>query len=306
MVTMPDADSWLGGWELDYLERLRVERGRSPRTVEAYASDLAQFGKWCENRQLSALGVDMRSLRDWLRSLETSGISARSRARKLSALRGLYRYLVEAGRIDSDPSELLKARERRRSLPRTLEPEEIERLMAQPDTEISDGLRDRAMLEMAYGCGLRVSELVGLRIVDLDLEEGVVRCRGKGGNERLVPIGDEASHWLNRYLEGGRERSARTATEGAVFLTRRGRPLSRQWFAKLLKRYGMQAGIASRRISPHVLRHSFATHLLEADADLRAVQAMLGHARISTTEVYTHVNRRRLRSVYDRHHPRAR
>ncbi len=303
---MPDVGSGLGGWELDYLERLRVERGRSARTVEAYASDLAQFEKWCRSRQLSALGVDVRSLRDWLRSLETSGISARSRARKLSALRGLYRHLVEAGRIDSDPSELLRARERRRSLPRTLEPEQIEQLMAQPDTEIPDGLRDRAMLEVAYGCGLRVSELVGLRIVDLDLEEGIVRCRGKGGKERLVPIGDEAAHWLDRYLEGGRERSAKTAAEGAVFLTRRGRPLTRQWFAKLLKRYAVQAGIASQRVSPHVLRHSFATHLLEADADLRAVQAMLGHARISTTEVYTHVNRRRLRSVYDRHHPRAR
>jgi integrase/recombinase XerD len=303
---MADGGSGLGGWEIDYLERLRVERGRSQRTVDAYASDLEQFGEWCRRRELDALAVDVSTLREWLRSMETRGISARSRARKLSALRGLYRHLIEAGRIESDPSELLRARERRRSLPRTLEPKEIERLMAQPDVETPDGLRDRAMLEVAYGCGLRVSELVALNVIDLDLEEGVVRCHGKGGKERLVPVGDEAAHWLECYLERGRERSARTATEGAVFLTRRGRPLSRQWFAKLLKRYAVQAGIAVGRVSPHVLRHSFATHLLEADADLRAVQAMLGHARISTTEVYTHVNRRRLRNVYDRHHPRAR
>lgn len=303
---MSDSGSGLGGWEIDYLERLRVERGRAQRTVDAYASDLEQFGQWCKSNRLDALTVDVRSLREWLKSLQAGGIGARSRARKLSALRGLYRHLMEAGRIDSDPSELLRARDRRRSLPRTLDPEEIEQLMARPDAETADGLRDRAMLEVAYGCGLRVSELVGLNIVDLDLEEGVVRCRGKGGKERLVPIGDEAAHWLARYLEHGRERSPRTVAVGAVFLTRLGRPLSRQWFAKLLKRYAVQAGIAARRVSPHVLRHSFATHLLEADADLRAVQAMLGHARISTTEVYTHVNRRRLRTVYDQHHPRAR
>ncbi len=303
---MSDPDMGFGGWDLDYLEHLRVERGRSPRTVDAYASDLGQFSDWCKGRRLDALDIGVRSLRAWLRNLEAHGISARSRARKLAALRGFYRHLVEAGRLDSDPSELLKARERRRSLPRTLEPEEIERLMAQPATDTPDGLRDRAMLEVAYGCGLRVSELVGLHVVDLDLEDGVVRCRGKGGKERLVPIGDEATYWLARYLDEAREAAVRNVSEGAVFLTRRGRPLSRQWFAKLLKRYAVEAGIDSRRVSPHVLRHSFATHLLEADADLRAVQAMLGHARISTTEVYTHVDRRRLRSVYDRHHPRAR
>ena len=294
--------SGLGGWELDYLERLRVERGRSRRTVDAYASDLTQFGDWCRKQRIDALAIDVSALRKWLHGLEAGGIGARSRARKLSAVRGLFRHLVEAGRIDSDPSELLRARERRRSLPRTLDPAEIVRLLAQPPTKTAAGLRDRAMLEVAYGCGLRVSELVGLRVVDLDLDEGVVRCRGKGGKERLVPIGDEAAHWLARYLDEARERSA----ADAIFLTRRGGPLSRQWFAKLLKRYAVQAGIASERVSPHVLRHSFATHLLEADADLRAVQAMLGHARISTTEVYTHVNRRRLRTVYDRHHPRAR
>ncbi len=304
---MTDAGSTgLGGWELDYLERLRVERGRSPRTVEAYASDLSQFGDWCKKQRIDALSIDVRALREWLRGLEASGVGARSRARKLSALRGLYRHLLEAGRIESDPSELLRARERRRSLPRTLESTEIECLLAQPQTETPAGLRDRAMLEIAYGSGLRVSELVGLQVVDVDLEEGVLRCRGKGGKERLVPIGDEAAHWLGRYLEEARARSAQAGASGALFLTRRGGPLSRQWFAKLLKRYAVMAGIAAQRVSPHVLRHSFATHLLEADADLRAVQAMLGHARISTTEVYTHVNRRRLRTVYDRHHPRAR
>jgi integrase/recombinase XerD len=162
------------------------------------------------------------------------------------------------------------------------------------------------MLEVAYGCGLRVSELVALRVSDLDLEAGFVRCRGKGGKDRLVPIGEEAVTSVERYLRGGRRGAVGGRSTDTLFLTNRGAPLTRQWFAKLLKRYATAAGVDPSRVSPHILRHSFATHLLEGDADLRAVQAMLGHANIATTEIYTHVDRSRLRAVYDRHHPRAR
>jgi integrase/recombinase XerD len=196
-------------------------------------------------------------------------------------------------------------KEGRRRLPRALTRHEVERLLEAPDGSVADGVRDRAMLEVAYGCGLRVSELVGLSLGDLDLEEGFIRCRGKGGKHRLVPLGDEAIEWLRRYLSTVRPMSRRRPGTETVFLSRRGRGLTRQWFGKLLKRYASLAGIARERVSPHVLRHSFATHLLEGDADLRAVQAMLGHARIVTTEVYTHVDRSRLRDIYDRHHPRA-
>ena len=197
-------------------------------------------------------------------------------------------------------------REGRRRLPRALSVAQIERLLAQPDTTRPEGVRDRAMLELAYGCGLRVSELVGLQLRDLDLQDELVRVRGKGGRERLVPLPGEALRWLDRYLRDVRPGCRRNGSEPGLFLTRLGRPPSRQWFGKLLARYAVRAGIPRERISPHVLRHSFATHLLEADADLRSVQALLGHARIVTTEVYTHVDRARLRRVYDLHHPRAR
>ena len=295
----------LGGWELDYLEYLRVELGRSESTLRSYAADLRQFDDWCKKAELDPLSLRASHLREWLGWLESQGCSGRTRARKLSALRGFFRRLVEAGRIESDPTELLKARERRRPLPKTLTWTEVERILAQPDVDDPSGLRDRAMLEVAYGCGLRVSEVIGLELGDIDAEEGFVRCFGKGSKERLVPIGDEAAHWIARYIADGRAAFVRSPNQQAVFLGRRGGPLTRQWFAKLLKRYATEAGIPRARVSPHVLRHSFATHLLEADADLRAVQAMLGHSRIATTEVYTHVDRARLKSVYDRHHPRA-
>jgi integrase/recombinase XerD len=300
-----NAPGW-GGWDLDYLEYLRVERGRSERTVEAYAADLRQFATWCADGETNPVAVDTGDLREWLAQLERTGCGARTRSRKLSALRGLYRRLVEAGRLETDPTELLRARDRRRTLPKTLTLEEIERILAQPDTSDPIGLRDRAMLEVAYGCGLRVSEVIGLELGDIDDDEGFVRCFGKGGKERLVPLGDEAAHWLQRYVADGRPELCSSAAQQALFLGRRGRPLTRQWFAKLLKAYATEAGIGRDRVSPHVLRHSFATHLLEGDADLRAVQVMLGHARIATTEIYTHVDRGRLRAVYDAHHPRAR
>lgn len=296
----------LGGWLLDYIEHLRVERGLSARTVRAYRGELLRFESWCQKHRADPLAGRRQPVRAYLAWLETAGLTARSRARSVSAIRGFYRYLLAAGRVEIEPTELLKIREGRRRLPRPLRVEEIEALLQQPDVAKPPGLRDRAMLEVAYGCGLRVSELVGLELSDLDLEEGFVRCRGKGDKQRLVPLGEEALHWVQRYLGRGRNRFNPRPGEQAVFLSRRGRRLTRQWFGKILKQHASAAGIAGNRISPHVLRHSFATHLLEGDADLRAVQAMLGHARIVTTEVYTHVDRARLKSVYDRHHPRAR
>jgi len=295
----------LGGWELDYLEYLRVELGRSERTLRSYAADLRQFDEWSRDAAVDPLTAGPADLRAWLGALERGGCGGRTRSRKLSALRGLYRHLMERGRIAKDPTELLNARERRRPLPKTLTQEEVERLLTSPVLDDDLGLRDRAMLEVAYGCGLRVSEVIGLQLGDVDADDGFLRCYGKGSKERLVPLGEEAAHWLARYVDEERPGLQPGPHEQAVFLGRRGRPLTRQWFAKLLKQYATDAGIERARVSPHVLRHSFATHLLEANADLRAVQAMLGHSRIATTEVYTHVDRARLRAVYDAHHPRA-
>ena len=298
--------SRLGGWELDYLEYLRVELGRAERTLRSYEADLRQFDAWCAKEEIDPLTAQPAQLRSWLAALERHGCGGRTRARKLSTLRGFYRRLMERGRLDKDPTELLKARERKRALPRTLTREEVDRLISQPLTEEAAGLRDRAMLEIAYGCGLRVSEVIGLQLGDVDAEDGVVRCYGKGSKERLVPLGEEAAYWVQRYVAEARDGFNPPSREQAMFLGRRGGPLTRQWFGKLLKKYATDAGIERARVSPHVLRHSFATHLLEADADLRAVQAMLGHTQIATTEVYTHVDRTRLRAVYDAHHPRAR
>jgi len=306
-MTGAEARLGFGGWLTDYVEHLRVERGLAERSVQAYEGDLRRFARWCaDQEEVQPLEVTVEDLGGYLAALDAAGLTPRSRARALSSIRGLYRYLVAAGRLQADPSELLETREGPRRLPQALSVEQIDRLMRQPDVTARDGVRDRAMLEVAYGCGLRVSELVGLKLLDLDLEELVVRCRGKGGKQRFVPLGEEAAHWLGRYLDSARASYRPPRGEDSVFLSRRGRGLTRQWFGKLLKRYGLRAGIAAERISPHVLRHSFATHLLAGDADLRAVQEMLGHARIVTTEVYTHVDRQRLRLIYDRHHPRAR
>lgn len=295
----------LGGWLTDWLEHLRAERGLADRTVESYSSDLSRWSSWCADEDVVALEAGADDVRDFLASERERGLSERSVSRALSALRGFYGFCLAAGRLEADPTELVKARELPRRLPRSLSHEKVEAILRQPDVHTAAGVRDRAMLEVAYGSGLRVSELVGLHSADLELEEGFIRCRGKGGKERLVPLGGEARHWVERYLAGPRTRYLRSRAQPHLFLTQKGGAMSRQWFGRLLKRYARAAGIDPDRVSPHVLRHSFATHLLEGDADLRAVQAMLGHARIATTEIYTHVDRSRLRKVYDRYHPRA-
>ncbi len=298
-------ESGYGGWLTDFCEHLRAERGLSSKTVAAYAGDLRAFEKWMGGRERSALSAAPADVRDFLAFRRDDGLSERSVARGLSALRGFYRFCLAAGRIDEDPTELVKAKELPRRLPKALSRAEVVAILEQPDTEKPAGLRDRAMLEVAYGSGLRVSELVALQLNDLELEEGFIRCRGKGGKERLVPLGGEARRWVEAYLGRSRPRYCRRHQEAFLFLTQQGAPMTRQWFGKVLKKYAQHAGVSEEKVSPHVLRHSFATHLLEGDADLRAVQAMLGHARIATTEVYTHVDRSRLRRVYDRYHPRA-
>ncbi|MEW6337894.1 MAG: site-specific tyrosine recombinase XerD [Acidobacteriota bacterium] len=287
----------------DYLAVLLVERGLSANSAAAYRSDLEAFGAWLAQHDTAAEGCDRAALRRYLSALRGRGLSARSAARALAALRGFYRYLLETGAVRHDPTLELETPRLIRALPRYLTADEVDRLLAAPEVDRPLGLRDRAMLETLYATGLRVSELVGLRLPQLRLDPGYLRVVGKGDKERIVPLGSQARSWLERYL--GRSGEGRAlGADDSLFISLRGRGMSRQNFWTLIKRYGRRAGITST-LSPHVLRHSFATHLLERGADLRAVQAMLGHADISTTEIYTHVTRERLRQLYDAAHPRA-
>jgi integrase/recombinase XerD len=287
-----------------WLDSLAVERGLSPRTVASYRSDLLRLGAWLEReRRGEPTRADARALADHLKALARAEISSRSIARALSALRGFYGALVEEGERADDPTEHLDAPRRRRLLPHPLSEEAVERLLAAPDVATARGVRDRAMIELLYATGLRVSELVGLRLAQLRLEGGFLIAFGKGAKERVVPVGEAAESWLRRYLSTVRPGLA-VGRDDSVFLNLRGAAMTRQGFWKILKAYGRAAGIVDR-LSPHALRHSFATHLLAHGADLRVVQTLLGHADISTTEIYTHVHRERLRGLYDRHHPRA-
>jgi integrase/recombinase XerD len=287
----------------DYLAVLVVERGLAANSVAAYRRDLEAFGLWLAGRGLSSRHCERADLRHYITELRGRGISARSAARALASLRGFFRYLLERGERASDPTLELESPRLLRALPHYLSAEEVEALLAAPDVSRPLGVRDRAMLETLYATGLRVSELVTLPLAGVRLDPGFVRVWGKGSKERIVPLGSVARDWLVRYLERTRPLHDKRRDE-AVFLTVRGTAMTRQSFWLIVKRHGRTAGIATR-LSPHVLRHSFATHLLEHGADLRAVQAMLGHANISTTEIYTHVTRERLRQMYDSKHPRA-
>ncbi|HTM23530.1 MAG TPA: site-specific tyrosine recombinase XerD [Kofleriaceae bacterium] len=288
-----------------FLGHLKVERNLSPNTLEAYGRDLARLGRFLERRGLRAVAqVGPEQLTDYLLDLADGDLSARSRARALVAIRGLFRFLAGERHLPADPTETLDAPRIGRRLPDVLGMEAVDRLLAAPQPDSPRGLRDCAMLETLYATGLRVSELVSVAMGDLNLSAGWVRVTGKGRKQRMVPLGEAAADRLNAYLAEGRPRFLRNPTERAVFLTERGRPMTRQGFWKLLRRYSRAAGIP-RDVSPHMLRHSFATHLIERGADLRAVQAMLGHADISTTQIYTHVSRARLVELYRKHHPRA-
>ncbi len=294
---------WLRRLEL-WLDALTFENGLSPRTVSAYRSDLVQFGEWLEGqRGKNLVAADAATVAAYLRWLHGREISPRSVRRALAAMHGFYRDLVESGERRDDPVENLEPPRLFARLPKVLSEDEVERLLAAPDLATPAGLRDKAMLELLYATGLRVSELVGLRLPQLDLEGGFLLAFGKGSKERVVPVGEEAERFVARYLTELRPKLAR-GRHDAVFVNLRGAPMTRQGFWKLLKAWGIRAGL-NRPISPHVLRHSFATHLLEHGADLRAVQAMLGHSDIATTEIYTHIHQERLRTTYDRFHPRA-
>jgi integrase/recombinase XerD len=288
----------------DYLDHLRVERALSPNTLEAYGRDLARLEAHAARRRRSVLALRQADLAAFIGELRGQGLAPRSVARAVHAIRGLYRFAVREGRLVADPMENLKAPRAFKALPRYLSAPQVEALLGAPDTRTPLGLRDRAMLEVLYATGLRVSELIGLRAADLDMQVGIVTCFGKGGKERLVPLGEVARSWVGRYLAEVRPLMIGQRSTTVLFLSRRGGRLSRMGVWGIVRRHAVTAGV-ERVLTPHVLRHSFATHLLEGGADLRAVQAMLGHADISTTQIYTHVTRERLRQVYDKFHPRA-
>jgi integrase/recombinase XerD len=291
----------LHGWIDAYMSHLRVERALAKNTLDAYGHDLARLA--ARVGDCDPGDIDRQALAELLVDNVATGFGARSSARQLSALRGFFGFLVRERVIQADPTVLVDPPRLGRKLPRTLSFEEVERLLATPDTTTDRGARDAAMIHLTYASGLRVSELVGLRVGDLDLARGVVKPRGKGSKQRLVPVGEVALAHLERYLKDIRPRALRIPQTSALFV-HAGRPLTRQGFWKLLKRYAVAAGILSA-LSPHKLRHSFATHLLRGGADLRAVQAMLGHADLGTTEIYTHVARDQVQAAHARSHPRA-
>ena len=286
-----------------FLDAVWLESGLSENTLNAYRTDLAAFEGWLGNKKLPLDAVTRAELLGYLAANVRQGLSPRSSARRLSTLRRFYRYLLREGLIQEDPTADVRSPSLGRPLPKSITEASVEKLLAAPP-ETTLGVRDRAMLETMYASGLRVSELVALALNELDLTTGLVRVTGKGGKERIVPLGDEATSRLGDYLKGARPSLLGEQKSGAVFLTRRGQPMTRQAFWQLIKRYSTLAGIDSS-LSPHSLRHAFATHLLNHGADLRSVQMLLGHADLSTTQIYTHVAKARLQTLHSSHHPRG-
>jgi integrase/recombinase XerD len=287
-----------------FLDYVRVEKGLAPNTVSSYRRDLQGFVEYLNQIGKDVAITSREDVRDFLASLYARGLAARSVARHLVSVRSLFQFLIESGNLGADPTAEVESPQVGYSLPKYLTAEEVEALLRQPDPGKPEGLRDKAMLEVLYATGLRVSELVNLEGQDFDVNLGIVRCRGKGNKERLVPVGKSALRALALYVEQGRSSFAKGRDLSFLFLNRRGKPLTRVGFWKILSRYGRAAGIKTP-ITPHLVRHSFATHLLERGADLRSIQLMLGHSDISTTQVYTHVLKERLKQVYRAHHPRA-
>lgn len=300
--TMRDAGSLAIGVS-SFLDFCRVEKGLSRNSIDAYALDLSAFRDFAEAESGDRI-PDLEGVRRYVDSLYVSGLAERSIARRISSLRNLYQFLLREKRIDSDPTSLLQSPKQWKSLPKYLNLDEIEKLIGAPEPVKPTGVRDRAMLELLYATGLRVSELCQIRLADLNRDFGVLRVTGKGNRQRLVPVGRSALGAAEAYLNGSRDALLRGKSSPYLFVTARGGCLTRQAFWKLLIGYGRKAGIF-RPLTPHVLRHSFATHLVERGADLRSVQTMLGHADIGTTQIYTHVAQSRLRKTVDRHHPRA-
>ncbi|BAU48923.1 tyrosine recombinase XerD [Sulfurifustis variabilis] len=287
-----------------FCDALWIEEGLSNQTLAAYRSDLAGAGRFLAARGASLATATREDLRAYLAHRQAAHAKPRTAARLLSSLRRLYRWLLRDGRLQVDPTALLDSPKLPRSLPKSLSEEQVERLLGSPDTGTANGLRDRAMLEVLYATGLRVSELVGLALSQVSLNQGLVRVIGKGDKERLVPLGEEAVAWLYRYLGEARGRLAKRRQTDAVFVTARGGPMTRQAFWHNLRRHARRAAIEVP-LSPHTLRHAFATHLLNHGADLRVVQMLLGHADLSTTQIYTQVARARLKELHARHHPRG-
>jgi integrase/recombinase XerD len=290
-----------------YLMHVRVEKGLSVNTIFAYKRDLQKFDEFARKRKLTLESVGRDDLVDFLAGLYRLKLESRTVARQLVTLRNFFRFAQIQELISEDPTINLESPKIRRHLPGYLRLEEVEKLLEQPDAKTPMGLRDRAMLEVLYSTGLRVSELTGLGVNDLDTKVGYVRCIGKGDKERIVPVGKKALGMVDKYLREGRPqllRNAKASSGPALFINRRGAALSRVGVWKILSAYGRRAGLRVA-LTPHMLRHSFATHLLERGADLRSVQLMLGHADISTTQIYTHVVEERLKQIYKAHHPRA-
>ena len=287
-----------------YLDYLRDVRRLSPNTVSSYARDLSALCAYAGKKEQAIESLDRRDLEAFARQLMTNGLAPRSVARAIACVRGLYKFLLLEKRIAADPAEDLRAPRAWPALPKYLDMQEVDRLLAQPDTTNARGVRDKALIELLYATGLRVTELLNLKAGDINLAAGYLTCIGKGDKQRIVPLGESAADWVRRYIADARPALLKGRKSNWLFVNAKGgTQLSRVGFWKVLKNYGIKAGV-SRDISPHVLRHSFATHLLERGADLRAIQMMLGHADLSTTQIYTHVLEARLRAVYDKFHPR--
>jgi integrase/recombinase XerD len=288
-----------------YFTHLKVERRLADHTLESYSRDLQRLGAFAAGIEKTVPHLDRRDLENFVDGLMNEGLSPRSVARLVAAVRGFYRFAALAQHLSANPADDLQAPRAWPALPKLLSVDEVERLILQPDVSTPRGLRDRALIEVLYATGMRVSELVHLRASDLSLDSGYLSCTGKGNKQRIVPIGEQAAAWLTKYIRDARPRLVGKRQSPWLFVNaRKGGALTRVGFWKILKGYGLKAGLP-RTLSPHVLRHSFATHLLEHGADLRSIQMMLGHADLSTTQIYTHVLEARLRAVYDRFHPRA-
>jgi integrase/recombinase XerD len=288
-----------------YLDHLIVDRGLAFLSVQAYAADIKGFTGFLRQRAIKNITeIQREDILVFLAKLDRDGLGPRTRARKISCIKGFFRFLTESDQIRENPSERLESPALPRRIPHFLDSEEVDRLIAATSNDSLEGIRDYAMLELIYATGLRVSELVGLELSGIDLEMGCVTVMGKGSRERVVPMGIPASRAVAKYLETARPSLARLKRSEFVFLTRRGQSMTRQAFWKIVKKTALRAGI-NKEISPHTLRHSFATHLVQNDADLRSVQLMLGHSDISTTEIYTHIAQHRLKQVHSSFHPRA-
>jgi integrase/recombinase XerD len=301
---MPEPLANISSEVASFLDYATVEKGLAANSVSSYGRDLRKFAQYLQDSKLFLEEVRHEQIRKFLETLYRQGLSARSVARHLAALRHFFQFLVKEGRLAADPAHEVEAPHLSHSLPKYLNIQEVEALLAQPDAASPLGLRDRAMLELLYATGMRVSELLSVRWEDLEPNLGIVRCLGKGSKERLIPVGKSALRAVEAYLQHGRSALAKRPGVPYLFLNQRGGQLSRVGFWKILGAYGRRAGIRVS-LTPHMVRHSFATHLLERGADLRSIQTMLGHSDISTTQIYTHVLKERLRQVYQTHHPRA-